>query len=72
MHGIRGDHVATPPEYLVIAQVLGRRRGRERERMYRALDLGRAEIDAAIARLERVGVLTVGGKTVRASRPSLV
>jgi hypothetical protein len=67
MRSVRVNDPACRPEYLVIVQVLGRTRGRERGRMYRALDLGRAEVDAAIASLERVGVLTVGGKTVRAS-----
>lgn len=42
-------------------------RGRVRESIYRELDRGRREIDAAIASLESSGVLTVAGRTVKAS-----
>jgi hypothetical protein len=38
-----------------------------RESIYRELDRGRREIDAAIANLESSGVLTVAGRTVKAS-----
>lgn len=67
MTGIRGSEPAFAAEYLVLIQVLGRKRGRERERMYRALDCGRAEVDAAIASLERAGVLTTTPRVIRAS-----
>jgi biotin operon repressor len=56
------------PQYLVAVQLLNRGpRGRQRESLYRALDYSRKEIDAAIESLEREGVLTVSGRTVRAS-----
>jgi predicted transcriptional regulator len=58
-------------EYLVVLQLLNRARGRERERIYDALDLDRQEIDAAIASLEKAGVLTATGRVVNAS-PALV
>ena len=67
MSGVSESHAVRPAEYLVVIQVLGRTRGRERERMYRALDFGNAEIDAAIASLERAGVLTTAGRLVKAS-----
>jgi hypothetical protein len=67
MTGIGGSDPERPAEYLVVIQVLGRARGRERERMYRALDFGPADIDAAIANLERAGVLTTAGRLVKAS-----
>lgn len=55
-------------EYLVAIELLGGGpRGRYRESIYRALDRSRSDIDAAIASLEREGVLTVSGRTVRAS-----
>jgi hypothetical protein len=54
-------------EYLVLLQVVGRLRGRERERMYRALRRPPTEVDAAIARLEQAGVVTVKGARVHAS-----
>jgi hypothetical protein len=55
-------------EYLVVLEVIGRLRGRERERMYRALgDRPRTEVDAAIVSLERVGVVAVKGARVHAS-----
>jgi hypothetical protein len=59
-------------EYLVTIELLGGGpRGRYRESIYRALDRSRSDIDAAIATLEREGVLTVSGRTVKAS-PALV
>jgi hypothetical protein len=59
-------------EYLVVVQLLDRRRGRGRDAIYNALGhRQREEIDAALASLESVGVLTVSGRTVRAS-PALV
>jgi hypothetical protein len=59
-------------EYLVTIELLGGGpRGRYRESIYRALDHSRSDIDAAITTLEREGVLTVSGRTVRAS-PALV
>jgi hypothetical protein len=54
-------------QYLVVVQVLNRKRGRERERMYSALSFEREEIDAAIDSLARAGVLTITGRVVRAS-----
>ncbi len=55
-------------EYLVVVQLLDRARGRDRETLHRALGhRERKEIDAALASLERAGVLTVSGRTVRAS-----
>jgi hypothetical protein len=55
-------------EYLVVLAVVGRVRGRERERMYHALrDRPRAEVDAAIESLEREGVIVVKGVRVHAS-----
>lgn len=57
-----------PAEYLVTIELLGRGpRGRHRDSLYRALDRSREDIDAAIAKLESVGVVTVSGRTVRAS-----
>lgn len=54
--------------YLVAIQLLDRGpQGRRRESVYRALVYSRSEIDEAIATLERAGVLTVTGRTVRAS-----
>jgi hypothetical protein len=59
-------------EYLVTIELLGGGpRGRYRESIYRALDRSRSDIDAAITTLEREGVLTVSGRTVRAS-PALL
>jgi hypothetical protein len=55
-------------EYLVAVQLLNRGpRGRMIQSIYRALDYGRDDIDAAIALLERDGVLTTTGRAVRAS-----
>jgi hypothetical protein len=55
-------------EYLVVLEVLGRVRGRERERMYYALrDRTRAEVDAAIVSLEQAGVIAVKGLRVHAA-----
>jgi hypothetical protein len=54
-------------EYLVVLEVVGRVRGRERERMYRALRLKPAEVDAAVARLEQAGVVAVKGARVHGS-----
>lgn len=55
-------------EYLVVLQVVGRVRGRERERMYRALqDRSSADVDAAIAILEEAGIVAVKGAHIHAS-----
>ena len=55
-------------EYLVTVQLLDRGpHGRMRDSLYRALSCSRQDVDAAIATLERAGVLTVAGRTVRAS-----
>jgi len=55
-------------EYLVVLEVIGRVRGRERERMYRALrGCSRGEVDAAIMSLEQAGVIAVKGARVHAS-----
>ena len=54
-------------EYLVVLEVVGRVRGRERERMYRALRLTPAEVDAAITSLEQAGVIAVKGARVHGS-----
>ena len=70
MSGIRGQN-NQPAEYVVVVQLLDRERGRDRERLYRALGRDRTEVDAAIDGLERVGVLTIAGRTIRAS-PALV
>jgi hypothetical protein len=49
-------------------QLLDRARGRDLGVLHRALGhRERQEIDAALASLERVGVLTVSGRTVKAS-----
>jgi hypothetical protein len=56
------------PERLVTIELLGRPRGRDRDRLYRALhELGRETIDEAIASLEAAGVLVTTGRTVKAS-----
>jgi len=55
-------------EYLVVLEVVGRVRGRERERMYRALrERTPVEVDAAITSLEQAGVVAVKGARVHAS-----
>jgi hypothetical protein len=54
-------------EHLVVLQVVGRLRGRERERMYRALRRTPAEVDAAITSLEQAGVVAVKGARVHAA-----
>lgn len=55
-------------EYLVVLEVVGRVRGRERERMYHALrDRSRTEVDAAITDLEQAGVIAVKGARVYAT-----
>ncbi len=55
-------------EYLVVLEVVGRVRGRERERMYQALrDRPRTEVDAAIEGLEQAGVVAVKGARVYAT-----
>jgi hypothetical protein len=51
-------------ERLVVLQVAGRRRGRERERMYRALHIDRERVDDAIASLTLAGVVAVKGQSV--------
>jgi hypothetical protein len=59
-----GEH----PERLVTIELLGRPRGRDRDRMYRTLrELSRESIDEAIASLEQAGVLVSTGRTVKAS-----
>jgi hypothetical protein len=59
-------------EYLVTIELLGGGpRSRYRESIYRALDRSHSDIDAAIATLEREGVLTVSRRIVGAS-PALV
>ncbi len=55
-------------EYLVVLEVLGRVRGRERQRLYRSLHpRARADIDAAVVRLEAAGVVAVKGERIHAS-----
>jgi hypothetical protein len=55
-------------EYLVVIEVLNRTHGRDLERMYRTLrHHDRKDVDAAIASLEEAGVVTVAGKTIKAS-----
>jgi hypothetical protein len=55
-------------EYLVVLQVVGRGRGRERERLHRALqDRPPAEVDAAITSLQQAGVVAVKGARIHAS-----
>jgi biotin operon repressor len=57
-----------PAAYLVTIELLGRGpRGRSRESIYRALDQSRSDIDAAITDLEQAGVLTVAGRSIKAS-----
>jgi hypothetical protein len=52
-------------EQLIVLQVVGRRRGRERERMYRALrNVDREYVDGAIASLSLAGVVAVKGQSV--------
>jgi len=56
------------PERLVTIELLGRPRGRDRDRMYRTLrNLRRETIDEAIVSLEQAGVLVTAGRTVKAS-----
>jgi len=54
-------------EHLVVLQVVGRGRGRERERIYRALRRTPTEVDAAITSLEQAGVVAVKGARVHAA-----
>jgi hypothetical protein len=55
-------------QYLVVIEVLNRAHGRNLERMYRTLGhRDRRDIDAAIASLERAGLVTVAGETIKAS-----
>lgn len=55
-------------EYLVVLEVVGRVRGRERERMYHALrGRTRSEVDEAIVSLEQAGVIAVKGLRVHAT-----
>ncbi len=54
-------------EHLVVVQVVGRVRGRERARMYVALRRTPAEVDAAITSLEQAGVVAVKGARIHAS-----
>jgi DNA-binding MurR/RpiR family transcriptional regulator len=55
-------------QYLVVIEVLNRPHGRELERMYRTLRAhDRQAIDEAVASLEQAGVVTVQGRTVKAS-----
>jgi hypothetical protein len=57
-------------ERLVVVELLGRPRGRERTRMYGTLHIhSRETIDAAISSLEATGVLRVAGGRVVASEP---
>lgn len=55
-------------EYLVVLDVLRRPRGRDRERMYKALRTSSPdELDTAIASLEQAGIVSVKGKQIHAS-----
>jgi hypothetical protein len=55
-------------EYLVVLAVVGRSHGRDRERMYRALQARTsAEVDAAIESLDQAGVVAIKGTRVHAS-----
>lgn len=54
-------------EYLVVLEIVGRVRGRERERMYRALRRPPADVDAAVASLEQAGIVAVKGARIHAS-----
>jgi hypothetical protein len=54
-------------DYLVVLNVVGRTRGRERERIYRALGRPADEVDAAITSLEQAGVVVVKGKRIYAT-----
>jgi hypothetical protein len=57
-------------ERLVAIELLGRPRGRERERLYGSLrTYDRQVIDTAIASLEAKGLLTIAGARVIASEP---
>jgi DNA-binding MurR/RpiR family transcriptional regulator len=56
------------PERLVAIELLGRPRGRDRDRMYRTLrQLSRETVDEAIASLEQAGVVVIAGRTIKAS-----
>jgi hypothetical protein len=56
------------PERLVAIELLGRPRGRDRDRMYRTLrQLSRETVDEAIASLEQAGVVVTAGRTIKAS-----
>ena len=55
-------------EYLVVLEVVGRARGRDRQRMYEALRARTtAEVDAAITDLEGAGVVVSKGARVHAA-----
>jgi hypothetical protein len=55
-------------EHLLVLDVAGVRRGRERERIYHTLHgLEPSRIDAAIESLRRVGVVLVKGQSVHQS-----
>jgi len=55
-------------ERLVVLQVVGVPRGRQRSVIYTALaDIGRERVDAAIDSLQQAGVVLVVGRAVRQS-----
>lgn len=55
-------------EYLIVLEVVGRPRGRDRESMRRQLRDHRPEaIDAAVQALEQAGVVTATPRTIRPS-----
>jgi hypothetical protein len=65
---LQSNQTLEHPERLVAIELLGRPRGRDRDRMYRTLrELSRETIDEAIVSLEQAGVLETAGRTVRAS-----
>lgn len=71
MHGAskQGDgQIDNYAEHLVILQVAGVKRGRQRERICRVLaDLGVERVDRAIASLAAVGLVDVRGRSIHQS-----
>lgn len=71
MHGPSkqdAGHIDVLTEKLVVLQVAGVKRGRERVRMYRALrNSPQPSVDAAIESLQSAGVVVVKGKSIHQS-----
>jgi hypothetical protein len=66
------EYQTESPQRLVVIDLMHRPGGRERERLYRALDhFDRDEVDEAILELENAGVLVATGSRLRPS-PALI